>query len=274
MPPLNSLNSLNSFNYQITKLRRSSNRIAQQFNRRIRSHLFRNNLLGSSSYFSELPVEILLLIIHFFPFPSLTCIRNLFKAFPTVFPFLECFKNIHDAGIADHYPNISLVESSPKMTYELLDSLIQSEPNIIQINCPKYLSSALFAQFHERTKVRLYFQFSKVNLKEIVQAIQSKNNKIYMVHLAFYYIKMKDFILLAKALEHSHNRVNRLVVQYNAISFKGVAALSNALLHPHCKLDHLELRRNGIWSDGKELLDSTVAKVRITRDFTFNFYEY
>jgi hypothetical protein len=231
----------------------------------------------AASYFSKLPIEILLQIAEYLqPYfrqnEPLLNFMNLFQVYPSVFPFLKCFKDISDAGIGGSYPDITLSNSSPPMTTELLESLIQSEPQLITMHSKKYFSTVLLAQFRKRTKVCLWL--NRVNLtshdmNQILLALQSKNNNITSVYFSKINLKVNDFILLAKALEHKNNRVDWLVIGNYQFNFEDTWALANALIHPNCKLGTLMLRSIGIGSDRKDILMNAVATVKKTREFEY-----
>jgi hypothetical protein len=232
------------------------------------------------SFFAKLPIEILQYIAGYLVPKTVTLgseplldVMNLFEAYPSVFPFLKCFKDLIVTGIAESYPYISLFNTSPPMTTELLESLIQSEPEIISIFSTKHLSTALFAQFRKRTVVQLWL--IRVNLTshdmiQIALALQSKNNSITCVHLSKNNLRVIDLNLVAKALEHKNNRVEKLVINYYDFNFEVTKTLANALIHPNCKLSSLSLRSNGIGSDGKDILMNAVATVRKTRELWYS----
>jgi hypothetical protein len=240
---------------------------------------------AAASFFAKLPIEILQHIAGYLvpkkvifesEWKPLLDVMNLFEAYPSVFPFLKCFKDISDAGIARCYPSIFLYEDSTIITTELLESLIQAEPQKLSIYHKKYFSTILFAQFRKRTEVCLWL--SRVNLtsydiNQIVLALQSKNNNITYVNLFNSSIKVNDLILLAKALEHKNNRVDSLVIDCNEINFEGTKTLANALIHPNCKLSFLSLRSNWIGWDRYDILTNAVSTVRSTREFTYTYQE-
>jgi hypothetical protein len=234
--------------------------------------------LSTTSFFGKLPVETLHLIAGYLvPKPytqsnALVNVVNLFKAYPSTFPFLKCFKDLSDAGMVTFYPDINLSSHSPPMTTELLESLIQSEPQKLSILSKKYLSTALFTQYRKRTKVELWLgsvSLTSDDMTQIVLALQSMNNNIIYVNLSNSRINVNDFVLLAKALEHKNNRVESLIFDFINIPFEGTKALANALVHPYCQLSYLSLHSNWLEMDGDELLMNTIATVRETREFRY-----
>jgi hypothetical protein len=234
---------------------------------------------ASASYFSKLSVEILQQIADYLVpkkyllnSEPLLHVTNLFEAYPLVFPFLKCFKDVHDAGIVKYYPEINLSRDSPPMTTELLESLIQTEPEVLSINSKKYLSTALVAQFRKRTNVGLRLvgeNLTNHDMNQIVLALQSKNNNITSIDLYKISITVNDLILLAKALEHKNNRVESLNISYYEINLEITMALANALIHPNCKLRDLDLWSSVIRWDGKNMLMNAVATVRKKRKLRY-----
>jgi hypothetical protein len=232
------------------------------------------------SFFAKLPIEILQHIagylvpnIYISKLDPLLNVTNLFDAYPSAFPFLKCFKNLIVTDIAESYPCIRLHNSPRPMTTELLESIIQSEPQRICIYSKKYFSTVLFAQFRKRTKVELWLgnvNLTSHDMNQILLALQSKNNNITCVYLSNNNLKVIDFFLLSKAIEHKNNRVDWLIIDNYEFNFEDTRAIANALIHPNCKLGTLFLRsNNGIGSDRKDLLMNAVATVRQKRTFLY-----
>jgi hypothetical protein len=238
---------------------------------------------ATASFFAKLPIEILQHIAEYLrvrPYVNqskhLLSVLNLLEAYPSVFPFLKCFKELSDAGMAKNYPCFFLYDRSPSMTTELLESLIQSEPQKLTINSKKYFSTVLFAQFRKRTKVELWLAAQDLNshdINQIASALQFKNNNITKID--FFRCNLRQSFLtihpmLTNALQHRNNRVERLIVMDVLITFECASAIAIALLHPHCKLTNLELSDHRIWSSGNEILMNAAATIRKSRKFELN----
>jgi hypothetical protein len=126
-------------------------------------HIFKlqNTMSDSTCYFSHLPVEILQIITGYLS-NELEILLDLYEIYPSVFPFLKCFKDIYDAGIVEYYPEVDLHEDAPAMTPQLLESLIQSEPEIIKIHCSRFFTIVFHAQFRKRTEINVYVKTKRL----------------------------------------------------------------------------------------------------------------
>jgi hypothetical protein len=231
-----------------------------------------------SSSVDKLPVEILQQITEHLKAasPSLEPLLNLYDAHPSAFHFLKCFKDIHDAGIAENYPFIYLKECSPEMTPDLLDALVQSEPKIVFVYHPKHLHIVMSVQFRQKTKVKvdLYNHSLAGNthaVHQIILGLESTNDNFTYIRLYNNNLIVDDFIVLAKALEHRNNRLATLFYASNECGYKGAEALANALVHPHCKLLELKLDVDDIGLEGIALLKNAVVEVRKKREIDIIF---
>ena len=227
-----------------------------------------NTISNSTCYFSHLPVEILQIITGYLSF-ELKNLLDLYEAFPSVFPFLKCFKNIHNAGIAEYYTEVDLHKDAPTMTPQLLESIMQSDPKIINIHCSRI---GFHTQFRTRAQISVYLQDEQITSSDMTQislALQSPHNNITRILFCNNGHCLDP--LFVKLFEHRHNRVHTFRFTDNKIKSQGAQALANALTHPHCKIINLELWFNRIGYNERVLLERAVETVRKSKALTLTY---